>query len=597
MRTVARLLSLLAPFRWRVALAVLFGALTIASNIGLLGMAGYLIAAAALKPLLVLLTLPIYVVRVAGVTRAVARYMDRLIGHSVTFRLLERLRTRMYRRMVARAPELANAHHSGDLLSRLVADVDELQHMYLRVVGPFLVAGLVAILTCGVFAIFSPALAWTALAFLVVTGVALPLLAGRLSRGFGERQPGARADLNARLLDGIQGIQDVLAFGLEGDFMGRVAAADGVLARVQRRMAAISALEQGLRDFATSLAVWTILVLAIPLVGSHAVGGIYLAFLALVMLASFEAIQPLPSALQFAGRTLTAGKRVFSIVDAVPEVTDPAEPLPAPCSPEARSQADLTLTFDHVTFGYEPAVRAVLKDVSFSVPAGSRIAIVGASGAGKSTILRLAVCFGDPASGRVLVNGADIREYALSDLRAAIGVVTQDPYVFNRSIRANLLLGRADATDAELWWSLEQAQLAERVEQLPQGLETLVGEQGQRLSGGERQRLAIARLLLQNAPLLMLDEPTANLDIATESALLDALETVTRGHTTILITHRLRHMGHMDQILVLDQGQIVERGTHAELCAAEGLYRRMLDVQNGMLDLEPDFGKRRDGVS
>jgi ATP-binding cassette subfamily C protein CydC len=587
MRVFRRLLSLLAPFRWRVALAVLLGALTIASNIGLLGMAAYLIAASALKPLLVLLTLPIYIVRLSGVARAASRYAERLVGHSVTFRLLERLRTRTYRRVASLAPELASGHRSGDLLARIVADVDELQHVYLRVVGPFLVAGLVAALTSGLFALFSPTLAWTALAFLVVAGVAIPLLAERLSRGFGERLPGARANLNESLIDGIQGVQDVLAFGMEDEFRERIAAADGALARTQRRMATISALEQSLRDFATSLAVWTILLLTIPLVESQRIGGIYVAFLALIILASFEAIQPLPAALQFAGRTRAAGERVFSVVDIAPQVTDPVEPLPAPSSSDTRSRLDQTLTFDHVSFAYEPEGRRVLNDVSFSVPAGNRVAIVGASGAGKSTILRLAVRFSDPTSGNVLLNGVDIRHYALRDLRASVGVLTQDSYVFNRSVRANLLLARPEADDSDLWLALEQAQLADHIRQLPQGLDTLVGEQGQRLAGGERQRLAIARLLLQNAPLLILDEPTANLDTETEAALLDTLDIVTRGRATLLITHRLRHMERMDQILVLDHGQIAERGAHTELCETDGPYRRMLDIQNSMLDLEP----------
>ena len=587
MSTFVRLLRLLAPFRSRVALAVLLGALTIASNIGLLGMAAYLISASALKPLLVVLTLPIYVVRLAAVSRAAARYAEQLVGHSLTFRLLERLRTRVFRQMVPLAPTLAGSHRSGDLLSRLVADIDELQRVYLRVVGPVLVAGLIAVFTSGLFALFSPALAWTALAFLVVTGVAVPLLAQRLSCGLDERQPGARADLNAQLVAGIQGMQDVLAFGLEGELAARVAAADGVLAWIQRRMAVIAALEQGLRDFAASLAVWTILLLAIPLVTSyHVIGGIYLAFLALIMLASFDAIQPLPSALQFTGRALASGRRDFAVADSPPVVADPDEPLPAPTPPPHGGH---TLAFDHVSFAYEPDGAPVLSDVTFSLPPGGRCALVGPSGAGKSTILRLALRFGDCDAGAVLLDGEDVRRYALHDLRARVGVLTQDTYVFNGSIRANLLLAAPYAGDAALWQALDDAQLAERVRELPLGLDTLVGEQGQRLSGGERQRLAIARVLLQNPPVLLLDEPTANLDTMTESALLDALELLMRERTTLLMTHRLRHMERMDEILVLDHGQIVERGTHAALCAEDGLYRRMLDIQNGMLALVADI--------
>lgn len=604
MRIFLRLVRPLTALHWRIGLAVLLGVLMVASNIGLLGMAAYLIAASALKPLLVLLTLPIYVVQLAGIARAATRYAERLTGHNLTFRLLARLRTQVYHRLARLAPGQLGAYRSGDLLARLVADVDEIQHVYLRMVGPFLVAGLIALLTSGLFALFSPLLAWTALAFLVVAGVGLPLLAGRLSRGLGERQLTARGELNAQLVDGIQGVQDVLAFGQEREFQGRIARLDDMLARVQRHMATIGALEAGLEDLVTSLAVWAILLLAIPLISAHHIGGIYLAFLALVMLASFEAVQPLGSGLQFLGHALAAGRRLFAVLDSTSQVTDPAEPLLLPSTPStASAQLDIgkadtkrdaehkpryTLTFDHVSFAYRSEDGPALADVSFTVPAGSRIAIVGPSGAGKSTLARLAVRFADPSGGTICLNGTDIRSYTLRDVRATIGVVTQETYIFNDTLRRNLLLASPDATDTEMEQVLEQAQLGDFLRQLPRGLDTWVGEQGQRLAGGERQRLAIARTLLRNTPLLILDEPTANLDPITEQELLGALETAVRGHTTLHITHRLCEMERMDAILVLDHGQIIERGTHTHLLALDGLYRRLFDVQRGMLALVPD---------
>src|SRR5258706_689108 len=213
MRTLATLLRLVAPFRWRIILAVLLGVIVVACNAGLLGMAAYLISDAALRPLLVTLTLPIYVVRFAGVARAGARYAERLVGHDVTFRLLARLRTQVYRRIVRLAPGQVLAYRSGDLLTRLVADVDELQHVYLRVVGPFLVAGVLAVLTAGLFALFSPVLAWTALAFLAVAGVGIPLLAERLRRTGGAQPSGPPAALRRHLVDGIPRPQALLPFG------------------------------------------------------------------------------------------------------------------------------------------------------------------------------------------------------------------------------------------------------------------------------------------------------------------------------------------------------------------------------------------------
>jgi ATP-binding cassette, subfamily C, bacterial CydC len=213
------------------------------------------------------------------------------------------------------------------------------------------------------------------------------------------------------------------------------------------------------------------------------------------------------------------------------------------------------------------------------------VAIVGPSGSGKSTLVKLALRFWDPTSGTVLLNGHDVRKYALGDLRNLIGVVAQDTYLFNDTLHGNLLLARPEASDSEIKHVLEQTQLTNFVDQLPQGLQTWVGEHGLRLSGGERQRLAIARALLKNAPLLILDEATANLDPVTEAALLEALAELMGGRTTLMITHRLTALEQMDTILVLDHGKISEQGTHDQLMQAEGLYRQMFDLQNGELSL------------
>src|SRR5260221_8380042 len=335
MRTLATLLRLLAPFHWRVVLAVILGVIVVACNAGLLGMAAYLVSEAALRPLLVTLTLPIYVVRFAGVGRAGARYTERLVGHDVTFRLLAQLRVRVYRRLVRLAPGQVLGYHSGDLLTGLVADVGEVHHVYLRVVGPFLVAGVLAVLTAGMFALFSPVLAWTALAFLAVAGIGIPLLAERLGRRVGAHQAGARAALRVHLVDGIQGAQDLLAFGYERAYQASLEEHDGALARLQRQMARISGLERALNDAMLSLGMWTILVLAIPLVARQHVGGVYLAFLVLVFLASFEAVQPLAPALQALGRTLAAGQRVLAVIESTPAGAGAAAAPPSRCSQPA----------------------------------------------------------------------------------------------------------------------------------------------------------------------------------------------------------------------------------------------------------------------
>ncbi len=564
-----------------MALAILLGSLMIASNMLLLGMAAYLIAAAALGPLLAILTIPIYIVRLMSVSRAGSRYAERVVSHNVTFHLLAQLRTWVYRRLEPLAPAYLHKQRSGDMLTRIVADVDELQNVYLRIVSPIIVAIIISLLTFALFSIFSPVLAWDAVAFLVITGCGVPLLSSILTRGLGKQQLAIRGELNAQIVDGIQGVQDLLAYGQAATQLRSVATLEKKLDQIQQRMAVIAGLQQALNDLLMNLALWSLLILAIPLVVAKAIAGVYLAFLALVILASFEAVQPLAEAFQKLGHSVAAGERLFKVTDTNPQVQEPAAPLPVPSNTPGR----FSLEFDHVHFAYQSDEGEVVHDISFEVSTGKRIAIVGASGAGKSTLVNLALRFWEPDKGTIRLNGHDIRQYALGDLRGLIGVVSQDTYLFNDTMRGNLLLARPEASDSEIEQALEQAQLTAFIQQLPKGLATWVGEQGLRLSGGERQRLAIARALLKDAPLLVLDEATANLDPMTEHTLLDALDMLMQGRTTLVITHRLVRMERMDEILVLDEGSIRERGTHEQLLRSGGLYQQMVQLQEGILSL------------
>jgi len=340
-------------------------------------------------------------------------------------------------------------------------------------------------------------------------------------------------------------------------------------------MAFITGLQDALGDLMMNLAMISVLVLAIPLVATGEIRGVYLAFLALVVLGSFEAVQPLGKAFQFLGRSVNAGERLFEIADAKPEVTDPPEPVPPP--------ADHTLRFEDVTFRYEPAGPPVLRDISFALEPGKRVAVVGPSGAGKSTLADLVHRFWDPTSGRITLGGHDLRDYAQRDLRDLVGVVSQDTHVFTDTLRGNLLVAKPEATDADLRRALARAQLSGLAEHLPNGLDTHLGEQGLRLSGGERQRLSIARALLKDAPILVLDEPTANLDPEMEVGVLDAAYDLMHDRATLVITHRLVRMEDVDEILVLNGGRIVERGTHEKLINESGLYHELFETQRAML--------------
>jgi thiol reductant ABC exporter CydC subunit len=575
LRVLVRLLGFLGAHRWQVMFAVVLGIGTMASNVGLLSVAAYLIAASALQYGLSQLTLPMFLVQIFGISRAAFRYLERLVSHNVTFKLLADLRTWLYSRLEPLSPARLLEHRSGDLLTRIVKDVEELENIYLRAFSPVVVAVAVSALTFVALYIFNPTLAFVALGFLALAGVGVPLLVGLLARRLGRRELELRAELGVQVVDSVQGVQDLLALGRAADQEQRISDLGQKLGRVQKRMASIGGLQNALNDLAMNLAMVTVLILAIPLVNEGGIPAVYLAFLALLTLGSFEAVQPLGTAFQFLGRSLGAGERLFEIADAEPQIVDPDDPLPPPI--------DHTLEFDRVGFRYREDEPPVIEEISFKVEPGNRVAIVGPSGSGKSTLANLALRFWDPTHGEVRLGGHDVRGYAQEDLRRAVGVVAQGTHLFNETLRDNLLLARPGATDSEVESALERAQLIEFVRRLPQGLATPLGEQGLRLSGGERQRLAIARALLEDAPVLILDEPTANLDPATEHELLAALYEPAPDRATLAITHRLVHMEQMDEILVLDRGRIVERGTHAELLEANGLYKRMVEVQDQML--------------
>lgn len=583
MKIFGRLLLLLFPFWWLVLLAILVGSLTIVSNMGLLSLAAYLIAASAFAPLLAALMLPIYGVRLFGVSRAVARYIERLVSHDVTFRLLARLRTSVYHRLEAIAPAYSLLERSGDVLSRLVSDVEELQNVYLNLLAPLVIWLIIMILTYSLFAIFSVTLARVAVAFLLLTGLGIPLLAAFLARGSGKCRLETRAALKSQVVDDVQGVRDILACSATNAQLKKLVQLDERLGQLQRRMAQVTGMQLALNDGTANLALWIILVLAIPLVSAHAIGGVYLAFLALLILASFESVTPLAQAFQFLGHAYGAGARLFQVIDMQPSVRESSTPLTVT---SADSSSIQTLEFSRVSFSYNQRENEMVHDISFRLEPGKRIALVGPSGAGKSTIIRLALRFYDCAHGTILRDGQDIRDYAVDDVRQVYSVVMQDTYLFNDTIRNNLLLARSKATEVELERVIEQAGLTEYIRHLPNGLETWVGEQGLKLSAGERQRLAIARALLKDAPILLLDEATAHLDPLTEREVLDALDVLMQGRTTLLVTHRLVAMERMDEILVLDAGRIVERGTHEQLLRENGMYKQLFDVQNDFLSCD-----------
>jgi thiol reductant ABC exporter CydC subunit len=570
-----RLLALAAPFARRMALAVLLGTLTVASGIGLMATSAYLISRAALQPSIADLQVAIVGVRFFGIARGLARYLERMVSHDVTFRLLARLRVWFYAALEPLAPARLWAFRSGDLLGRVVADVETLENFYLRVLAPLAVALLSSALVLLLLGSFDTRLALTLLAFLLLAGAALPLLARGLARSTGRHMVRARSELNATHVESIQGLAELLALGAGEEHLARTQRLSRRLGELQGRMARVTGLERALSGLLINVATVAVVAVAIPLVTAGHLDGVNLAVVALVVIAAFEAVLPLPAAFQALESNMAAGRRLFEIVDAEPEVTDPLHPAAPPVEVGLRVE-DLCFAYDSLA----PGAPQALAGLSFSVPSGGQVAIVGPSGAGKSTLVGLLLRFWDYRRGQIWIGERELRELAQEDVHRLVAVVAQEPHLFNATVRENLLLARPGASEADLMQAARRARIHDDIEALPQGYDTWIGEQGLRLSAGQRQRLAVARAILKDAPLLLLDEPTANLDAVAEREVLASLRDLAAGRTTLLVTHRLAGLEAAHEILVLDGGRIVQRGSHASLLQAEGPYRRMWRLQN-----------------
>ena len=568
-KTLRRLLGFVLPFWPEVLLSTLLGALTIGASISLMSTSAYLISMAALHPSIAAISVAVVGVRFFGISRGVFRYLERLAAHSLTFKVLARLRVWFYQAIEPLAPAGLMASRSGDLLNRVISDVETLDNLYVRVLAPPLVA-LIVILSVTIFmGSFSPWLGLILAAFLLAIGIGLTTLALGLNHKPGQMLTDERALLRAELVDAVQGLPDLVAFGQAKTWLGKIKAASERLGNVQMRMARLSGIQSGLNSLLVGVGVWVLLVVSIPMVTQGAMNGVFLAVIVLGAMASFEAVQNLPQAAQLLEANLQSARRLFEIADRTPAVTEPSTPLPRP--------ATANLSVRNLSFAYESEL--VLDGVSFELPAGKKMAIVGPSGAGKSTIANLLMRFWEFKQGDILLDGQDIRAYTPVDARRMFSLVSQGTYLFNASLSENLRLARATATPEGIEAACRQAELHDFVSTLPKGYETLVGERGVQFSGGERQRVAIARALLKDAPLFIFDEPTANLDASTERRLVETLQRVVKDKSVLWITHRLVGLEDMDEILVMDKGRIVERGNHQELLKQAGLYWKLWGLQ------------------
>ena len=445
-RIVLRLLKLMAPFRWWILAGVLLSFATTGASVGLMAVSAYLISKAALVTDTADLNVIITGVRFFAISRAALRYAERYVTHLATFRILTRLRVWFYRAIEPLAPARLMQYRSGDLLTRIVADIETLENFYLRVVIPPLAAVLVTILGCAILGSFDVWLAVALLAFIVLTGVILPLASRWLSRQPAAELIATRAELNASLVDEVQGIADLLAYGQEDAYQARALNLSQQLNRVQERLAAIRGMGNGLAALFTSLAALTVLFMAIPLVTAGKIDGVFLALLPLTAIACFEAVQPLAHAFQMLESSQAAARRIFELIDSEPAVVDPVAPAPL----DLPSDQAPAIEVRDLRFRYAPDEPPVLDGVSFSVPAGGRVALVGANGSGKSTVVNLLLRFWDTDEGTIRIGGRELRTIRADDVRSLLGVVPQHTHLFNASIRDNLYLANPEASEADL---------------------------------------------------------------------------------------------------------------------------------------------------
>jgi thiol reductant ABC exporter CydC subunit len=579
--------ALIARPLWsRLAVAALAGAGAIGASVALTATSAWLLSRAAQHPSVSTLMVAIVAVRAFGISRGLLRYGERLAAHDAAFRILALTRVRVFTALERLAPTGLRDYRSGDLLGRLVDDVDGLQDLYLRVGVPVAAGGLVgagSVIGLG----WAQPLAGVALAVgLVVVGVAVPWWAARAGRRGAAAEGQARAELAAVTVDSVSGAADLLAAGARDRQLQLVADIDDRIERVANRDARVAAISGGLATLTTGATVIACLVLGVTAVRAGHLPGVLLATVVLLPMAAFEAVGGFPAAAQQLGRVRSSATRVLDILGRSAAVSAPEPPVAPPTGP-------ISLRLNDVSASWPGADRAALHGIDLDLPPGARIAVVGPSGAGKSTLVAVLLGFLAPTTGQVTLGGVDLTRLADPDIRRLLGACSQDAHVFGASIADNVRIGRVDAIDAELRSALGRAGLLDWVDRLDHGLDTQVGEHGQRLSGGQRQRLALARELVADHPVVILDEPTEHLESSLADTLVRDLLVAVEGRTTILVTHLLTGLDAVDEVVVLSGGRIAQRGTHRELVGRPGWYRDAWFGEHGSLDPDVRSCSRR----
>lgn len=567
MNIARKLIQFLIGFRKWVLLSIVLSWATVVSWVALISTSAYLISYAALQPSVSELQVAIVGVRFFGISRGVFRYLERLVSHTITFKLLAKIRVWLYDHLELLAPAQLQERRGGDLLSTIIGDVETLQDFYIRVVAPPLVAILSATGVLWFFGRWSVSFALILALFQVFTGVVVPLLTRKLGKKPGKALIESRAEISAMATEIVHGHADILAFQREEDWEKQFAARINTQKDAEFSLNRLQSLHSGLVAVGINLSTVFLLWAAIPLIRSGELDGRLLSVVVLGSLASFDAILPLPEAFLSLEQSIQAGRRLFKIIHLQPAVDEDvgSEIL----------EAFSALEIKNLSFAYSHN-NSILCNLNLSLSAGKKLAIVGPSGAGKSTILNLLLRFWDYNSGEILFNGVDLKAINPGEWRKLLSYVPQESIIFNVSIAENIRIGKPNASKLEIEEAARRANIHKFILSLPAGYETLAGEQGALLSGGERQRLGIARAVVRNAPIMLLDEPTANLDQVNEQNVVDSILKASEGRSLVWVSHRLTGLDRMDEILVLEGGTVVESGDHESLLKLGGYYAKMV---------------------
>ena len=565
MRTLLPYLALYKRHKWMLLLGVILAIVTLLASIGLLTLSGWFLSASAVVGVAGLYSfnymLPAAGVRGAAIIRTAGRYFERLVSHEATFRVLEHLRVATFSKLLPLSPAGLARFRQGELLNRVVADVDTLDHLYLRVISPLVGALVVIIVVMVGLSVLDVSLALMLGGIMLATLLILPPLFYRAGKPTGESLTALRGQYRQQLTSWLQGQAELTIFGASQRYREQLENTELNWHDAQRRQSDLSAISQALMLLISGAAVIVMLWFASGDVGGNTQPGALIALFVFCALAAFEALAPVTGAFQHLGQVIASATRITQITDCPPDVTFPQSSMPVP--------ERVAVQFKDLAFSYPGQPQRALENIALSIAAGEHVAILGRTGCGKSTLLQLLTRAWDPQQGEIRLNDRPLSDVDEATLRSLISMVPQRVHLFSATLRDNLLLAAPQASDETLSAMLTRVGLEKLLDD--SGLNAWLGEGGRQLSGGELRRLAIARALLHDAPLVLLDEPTEGLDAETESQVLELLRKVMKDKTLLMVTHRLRGLAFFDRIIVMDNGQIIEQGNHAALMAKQGL--------------------------